>query len=165
MTQKAAALTPLELKRLKTLKRLIALMLTLGLVLAACQWYESASSEYSATRQALSLFNSEQPGEDVTAYPGDTSNQDPLMIEQSGLACMQIQEEANIYWYQSEWSIEETKVLLERTLALQGWVCIGSEHEQLMSFVYQPSARASGGFLIANLYALEDGCTVLIEAL
>lgn len=111
--------------------------------------------------QALS---GEAPG---TSEEGSSSAHsiDPLALEQEGFTFMQSNEKADIFWYRSQWGLAESRSLFERALALKGWRLVSSAEEQLMCFVSAPTAYAEGGTLSASFYALESGCSILVEVM
>ena len=97
----------------------------------------------------------------------DNSGQpdDPLAIEQEGIVFKDSNDERSIIWYQSFWDTAQSRVLIERSLTLQGWQSISAADEPMMSFVSAPRGQESGGSLLVSFYALEEGCSILIELL
>jgi len=96
---------------------------------------------------------------------GDSSRADPLAIEQVGIAFMDANDESSIIWYQSFWDVSQSRILLERSLVLQGWQSLSTVDEPVMSFVYISGGSSRGSSLLASFYSLEEGCSILIELL
>ncbi len=165
--------TPLEKRRIRAAKVTLAILGVLCVVLSLWRCAEdlkagsSLSSfmeiiEESETQDA-DLLNGEQNQSDN----GLSSNGalDPLRLNQEGIVLMRSNAEASILWYQSNWDVSQSRVLLERALVYQGWQPLHAGDDQIMSFVYDPHALAGGGSLLASLYPNDTGCSILIETM
>ena len=115
----------------------------------------------SARAEKDELSGAEQS--DFHSGSGGIGFYDPFGVEQEGVALMQVSEGGDIYWYQSSWSSEQSRVLLERALIFSGWESLSKEEEEIMSFVYAQTATANGNSLIATFYDLDQGCSILLE--
>jgi len=138
----AKELTILESRRVKTARILLALMLAFLVFLAAWQWVESHKIERS--------------------LPGIAGEYDPLSIDQDGIELVRMNEEGSILWYQSNWSVAQSQVLVIRALTLEGWQCVSEEHEQVLSFVYPSDPASAGGFVLVTFHTTDEGCSILI---
>lgn len=160
-------------------RRARAARITLGAVLLCCGvlalWscVEDARTG-SATvvfEEALKVISSpdgssgEEGHRDFTLETSESSAVDPLQLNQEGFELRQVSPEGNTLWYQSSWSISQSRILLERALALQGWEPLHGCSEAMLSFMYAPTATAGGGLLLANFYTHTSGCSLLIEIL
>jgi len=124
--------------------------------------------DFAATQSLPGQTNSTTPEQaqgDRSSWSGGGELTDPLGIKQEGIALKATDEQGNILWYQSIWDLSQSRVLLEHSLALQGWQALSSQDELLTSFSYAPAGHATGALLQASFYQTEGGCSILIELL
>ena len=173
MTTQAKERTQLEVKRVRTAKVTILLMLLALAILAVWQCTERSLAE-SSMPNFVAILNESLAEEDTTLVnetafgstdPNDSQQIDPLVLNQEGFSLMRISERGDILWYQSNWSVQQSRILLERALIHAGWESLSQEGEQVMSFSYTPNALVAGGTLVASFYPTEEGCSILIELL
>ena len=152
MTQ-AAKPTDLERRRVASAKLCLVLFTLVLLLLAAWQCAEASPVVRALERGSLSGGSVEGGGVD------------PLSISQEGIAFMQANDKGTIFWYESSWNIVQTKALFSKALGSGGWQCLSGDEEQALIFCYAANASSGGGSLYVCFYALEEGCSVLVELL
>lgn len=156
--------TSLERKRVRTGKIVLGGFAFIFVALSLLQCYER---QFSA--KTPGVFRSLELGsdaDDLTKNFDETEIQiDPLYIEQEGISLIEIDKTSSIFWYESSWDVVKSAVLLERSLALNGWELLSSEEESLMCYSYPACDAAEGGFLYATLYGTEQGSSILIEVM
>ncbi len=151
-----------EKQRLRAVKIFVLLTALCCLVLSLWQCIESSAAQTQILGIAEALFSEEASDGAQLEEEGST---DALGIAQEGILLKETNEEGSIRWYQSNWDVSQSKVLIQRSLALRGWQLLGTGEEQILSFHYAPSATANGGSLIVAFYYSEAGCSILIELL
>ncbi len=173
MSGQRKELRVLEKSRVRAAKSTLLFAFAFLVLLAVWQCVERSQMHSGA----LGMLNDVGSGNLLTEY--DSSNvgavpefsveqtggfmDDPLGIEQEGIKIMQVSEKGNTLWYQSFWSIPQSRILLERALVFQGWEPMDTTQEQIMGFFSRPSATAGGGSLYASFHVTERGCSLLIE--
>jgi len=163
----------LEKRRVKAARLTILLVLVLLALLALWQCVESSlkSSSAQPILGILGLSGGDANPANESQLDGSSADScdglpdDPLALTQEGITFMDANDEMSILWYQSAWSITQSRSLIERSLILQGWQSMSTADEQVMSFVYASRGTASGGTLLMSFFSLEEGCSILIELL
>ena len=163
----------LETRRLRAARITILVLLLFLSALALWQCAEGSLKRSSVLgiTEILGLFDEdgspEGEGEqrDNSVEPNGFLLGDPLAIGQEGIVLMDANDEMSILWYQSIWDASQSRILIERSLVLQGWQSMSTDDEPVMTFVYAPRGFAGGGSLLVSFYSLEEGCSILIELL
>ena len=173
MTTHAHKRTALEKSRVRTAKAVLLLALVCLTALTLWQCLERGK-ESSSMPDFASIIDGTWGGSEAGLPEAQASGPlvlngslpaDPLRLDQEGIALMDVNSEGNILWYQSIWDDQQSRILLERSLVFQGWQSMGAEEDMLMCFAYAPTGLAAGGSLVASFYAVEDGCSILVELL